>query len=48
MIAGLAVIGLWLAVMMIWPCRFGMHKWDQPGGQCMDCSKKDDFWEPKP
>lgn len=26
-------------------CWMGLHKWDSPGGECLDCGKHDDFFD---
>ena len=32
------------AVLFRFPCKVGLHKWDQPDGHCEDCGKCDDFF----
>ena len=27
-------------------CRIGLHKWDSPGGHCVDCGICDEFLGP--
>ncbi len=39
----IAVVALFVS-MLRWPCRFGLHRWDSPGGRCEDCGKQDNFF----
>jgi hypothetical protein len=31
----------------VW-CWLGLHKWDMPGGNCVDCGKHDDLFDGPP
>lgn len=33
-----------VAVLMVFPCKFGNHCWNEPGGHCEDCGKCDEFF----
>lgn len=46
LLAAVSVMAGVLIVMLAWPCRFGLHRWDHPGGHCEDCGACDEFFGP--